>query len=113
MKRSEINQCIRDMERLVRENGFSLPPFCSWSPEEWNEKGHEYDEIRDLAVTTDADGEGFSVDFDVLMQENPDTIGWIRFDEPAVINYPVVKSADNEDYLTKTFTARGFAARFF
>lgn len=64
----------------------------------------EYDEIRDLAVTTDADGEGFSVDFDVLMQENPDTIGWIRFDEPAVINYPVVKSADNEDYLTKTFT---------
>ena len=64
----------------------------------------EYDEIRDLAVTTDADGEGFSVDFDVLMQENPDTIGWIRFDEPAVINYPVVKSADNEDYLKKTFT---------
>ena len=64
----------------------------------------EYDEIRDLAVTMDADGEGFSVDFDVLMQENPDTIGWIRFDEPAVINYPVVKSADNEDYLTKTFT---------
>lgn len=64
----------------------------------------EYDKIRDLAVTTDADGKGFSVDFDVLMQENPDTIGWIRFDEPAVINYPVVKSADNEDYLTKTFT---------
>lgn len=64
----------------------------------------EYDEIRDLAVTMDADGEGFSVDFDVLMQENPDTIGWIRFDEPAVINYPVVKSADNEDYLKKTFT---------
>ena len=64
----------------------------------------EYDEIRDLAVTSDADGGGFSVDFDVLMKENPDTIGWIRFDEPAVINYPVVKSADNEDYLTKTFT---------
>ena len=64
----------------------------------------EYDKIRDLAVTTDADGKGFSVDFDVLMQENPDTIGWIRFDEPAVINYPVVKSADNEDYLKKTFT---------
>lgn len=64
----------------------------------------EYDKIRDLAVTTDKDGEGFSVDFDVLMEENPDTIGWIRFDEPAVINYPVVKSADNAEYLTKTFT---------
>ena len=64
----------------------------------------EYDEIRDLAVTSDQDGEGFSVDFDMLKEENPDTIGWIRFDEPAVINYPVVKSADNEEYLTKTFT---------
>lgn len=66
--------------------------------------GKEYDKIRDLAVTSDKDGKGFSVDFDVLKEENPDTIAWIRFDEPAIINYPVVKSADNEDYLTKTFT---------
>ena len=35
------------MERLVEENGFNLPPFCNWTPEEWNEKGTEYDEIRD------------------------------------------------------------------
>lgn len=47
MKRSEINRALKDMERLVEENGFNLPPFCNWTPEEWNEKGTEYDEIRD------------------------------------------------------------------
>ena len=26
------------------------------------------------------------------------------FDEPSIISYPVVKSADNKEYLTKTFT---------
>lgn len=66
--------------------------------------GKEYDEIKDLAITADKDGEGFGVDFDALLKENPDTVAWIRFDEPSVISYPVVKSADNEEYLTKTFT---------
>lgn len=47
MKRSEINACIRDMERLAKEHGFKLPPFCNWTPEEWRHKNHEYDEIRD------------------------------------------------------------------
>ena len=44
MKRSRINQVIKDMEALAKENGFHLPPFCSWTPEEWAEKGHECDE---------------------------------------------------------------------
>ena len=65
--------------------------------------GKEYDEIQDLAVEADGDGTGFSVDFDALLEINPDTIAWIRFDEPSIINYPVVKSADNNEYLTKTF----------
>ena len=47
MKRSEINRCIKEMEELVRKNGFWLPPFCNFTPEEWKTKGHEYDEIRD------------------------------------------------------------------
>ena len=47
MKRSEINACIKDMERLIKAHGFELPPFCSFTPEEWKEKNHEYDEIRD------------------------------------------------------------------
>ena len=47
MKRSEINSCIRYMERLAGEHGFVLPPFCSWTREDWEQKSHEYDEIRD------------------------------------------------------------------
>lgn len=47
MKRSEINDIIRYMEKLAKDNGFHLPPFCNWTPEEWKTKGHEYDEIRD------------------------------------------------------------------
>ena len=47
MKRSEVNHYIKEMEQLAKENGFHLPPFCSWTPQEWEEKGHEYDEIRD------------------------------------------------------------------
>jgi D-lyxose ketol-isomerase len=47
MKRSEINAKIKEMERMAEKIGFKLPPFLSWTPEEWADKGHEYDEIRD------------------------------------------------------------------
>ena len=47
MKRSEINKAIREMEALVKKHGFALPPFCNWTKEDWANKGHEYDEIRD------------------------------------------------------------------
>ena len=46
MKRSEINRALRDMEAMLARSRFSLPPFCHFTPEEWAEKGHEYDEIR-------------------------------------------------------------------
>lgn len=32
---------------MIGECRFQLPPFCFFTPEEWREKGHEYDEIRD------------------------------------------------------------------
>ena len=47
MKRSEINAVIKRFEKLLEEHRFELPPFCKWPPEEWQNKGHEYDEIRD------------------------------------------------------------------
>lgn len=47
MKRSEINAAIKEMERMIQKHGFAIPPFCKWTPEEWADKGHEYDEIRD------------------------------------------------------------------
>ena len=53
MKRSEVNQCIKEFEAILKEHRFELPPFLSFTPEEWQEKGHEYDEIRDTALGWD------------------------------------------------------------
>ena len=47
MKRSEINQAIRRMEAFAADNSFALPPFCAWTPADWQQKNHEFDEIRD------------------------------------------------------------------
>ena len=47
MKRSQINQVIKEFEAMLKEYRFALPPFLSFTPEEWKTKGHEYDEIRD------------------------------------------------------------------
>ena len=47
MKRSEINKALRELEAMAKAYRFSLPPFCDFTPEQWQNKGHEYDEIRD------------------------------------------------------------------
>lgn len=47
MKRSEINEIMRDAVSFIKELGFKLPPFAFWGPDEWATKGKEYDEIRD------------------------------------------------------------------
>ena len=47
MKRSEINTALKEMEAMIRAYRFSLPPFCGFTPEQWQEKGHEYDEVRE------------------------------------------------------------------
>ena len=47
MKRSEINKALKEMEAMIKEYRFALPPFCDITPEEWKEKSHEYDEVRD------------------------------------------------------------------
>lgn len=53
MKRSKINEVIKEFEAMLEEYRFALPPFLSFTPEEWSEKGHEYDEIRDNALGWD------------------------------------------------------------
>ena len=47
MKRSEINRALRDMESMLERYRFALPPFCHYTPEDWQTKGHDHDEIRD------------------------------------------------------------------
>ena len=40
MKRSEINRALREMEAMCQKHDFKLPPFCGFTPEEWQDKGH-------------------------------------------------------------------------
>ena len=59
MKRSEINRALREMEEFACRCGFALPPFCRFTPEEWSEKGHDYDEARDNMLGWDITDYGF------------------------------------------------------
>lgn len=63
MKRSKINQAIKEMENLIKKHGFELPPFCNFTPEQWKEKNKEYDEIRDNMLGWDITDYGLG-DFD-------------------------------------------------
>ncbi len=79
------------------------------------EKGNEeYEEL--ISDNTDDNGDDndsdesniaeepadvFSLDWDSLLAQNPDIVGWIRMDP--TINYPVVKGSDNSYYLTHGF----------
>ena len=71
------------------------------------EGGAEYDGIKELAIHNpdSSDEIMFQVDFKRLRQINPDTVAWLRFEEPAIISYPVVQTTDNQRYLTQTFQA--------
>ncbi len=46
MKRSAINGCIMEANAFFAENRFILPPYADWTPEEWQQRGSEADEIR-------------------------------------------------------------------
>ena len=45
MKRSEINRIMRESHEFLRRMNFLLPPFASWSPQDWKSKGPECREI--------------------------------------------------------------------
>ena len=47
MKRSEINKALKEMESFINQYKFALPPFCHFTPAEWQTKGSDYDEVRE------------------------------------------------------------------
>ena len=63
MKRSEINRALRELEAMCVAQGFRLPPFCSYTPRQWQELDHSYDEIRDCMLGWDITDYGLG-DFD-------------------------------------------------
>jgi D-lyxose ketol-isomerase len=53
MKRSQINTAIENATAFFSGMNFPLPPFAHWTPEEWKEKGHDRDEIRECRLGWD------------------------------------------------------------
>ncbi len=53
MKRSQLNRIIREAEEFFSPLGFLLPPFARWTPEEWKEKGQEFDHVRERGLGWD------------------------------------------------------------
>lgn len=53
MKRSQINEIMKDAKKLFADYRISLPPFVLWTPEEWKTKGAEVQEIKDNALGWD------------------------------------------------------------
>lgn len=47
MKRSELNQIQRKALELIASYKFALPPFVTWTMDEWEKKNSEYDEIKE------------------------------------------------------------------
>ena len=65
----------------------------------------EYDSLRELAdEAAEADYSGLSMsELDREMRQiNPDYVGWIRIDG-TTIDYPIVRGADNEKYISTSF----------
>lgn len=53
MKRSTINACIAEASAYFAQQGFVLPPFADWTPEDWQHRGPEADEIRTRSLGWD------------------------------------------------------------
>lgn len=53
MRRSEINQILKDADGFLKEHGFMLPPFAYWRPSDWRMKGGEIREIIDRKLGWD------------------------------------------------------------
>ena len=53
MKRSEINQIIRDAKQLFDRHSFHLPAFSEWTPDEYRQKAADYPEIDDCQLGWD------------------------------------------------------------
>ena len=79
---------------------------------EYNKGDKEYESIIEEVITLETSEEKdesktetktvFKVDFEKLQSMNKEVVGWIRFDKPEKISYPIVQAEDNDKYLKRT-----------
>ena len=65
MKRSKVNEALKELEAMCVKYCSYLPPFCHMTPADWEKAGHEYDEVRDCMLGWDITDYGMG-DFDKM-----------------------------------------------
>ena len=70
-------------------------------------ESYENDDLPEDSVPEPVEPEyaPISVNFDLLLAENSDVVGWL-YCEGTPINYPVMRSLDNEDYLHRDLNGK-------
>ena len=69
MKRSEINAIIDHTIDFLHKHDIKLPPFGYWTPDQWQTKGSECEEIFDCMLgwdVTDFGSGDFNIRFHVI-----------------------------------------------
>ena len=64
MRRSEINQILREAKALFAKYSFRLPPLADWSPEEYRRRAEDFPEIKDCQLGWDVADFGHGKFFD-------------------------------------------------
>lgn len=77
---------------------FSLSKIILWYQD--NQKSQNI--LETLEENIEEDNDKYKIDFERLQKENPDTVAFIKV-KGTNIEYPIVKSTDNEYYLTHSF----------
>ena len=114
-KKGTMRQMLSNLVLVIAVGVFLFSGFKLYGIfSEYHKGESEYDSLKDIAIQTSVPEvteeipEEFKVDFEKLKGINPDVVGWIRFDEPSQISYPVVKGPDNDKYLNTTFEGKSF-----
>ncbi len=92
----QIDAEVAEINKLAIDNN-SVSPRANGKT---NNITPKYDEYFDMRKTSIGD-----VDFAALKEKNKDTKGWIKV-AGTEVNYPFVQSADNEYYLSHSFSGK-------
>ena len=83
--------------------------YCSTKIYIWYKENKSNKDIQETIISNikyvesdSIDSSEKNIDFSDLISTNPDTVGWIKVNNTN-INYPIVKTSDNNYYLTHSF----------
>ena len=112
MKRSDINKALKELEAMCQKYCCYLPPFCHFTPEEWAQKGHEYDEVRDCKLGWDITDYGMMDYFDVVDENGKNSIPELAPDETVTLQLAFVVNEFQADKLLLSLNGEGVGTSF-